>query len=156
MAILSVTRLKLRSVRHLPRFWRENGKAIAQVCRSEGFILGHGLAEISGAMWTMSLWESREAMRGYYLRHEHKAVMALLSDLACESCVADVDYDASSLPDWTTAHRILSESGRFGRALVAPSNDHRHGRIAPAVFRLFQRPFRPVLRTSRQPGTATA
>ena len=63
MPFVSVTRLRLRSVRFLPGFAWHNLRTLKQVKAAPGFRGGSVLADRRWAFWTLTAWDSREAMR---------------------------------------------------------------------------------------------
>lgn len=54
MPILSMTRLRLKSIKLVPRFMWANEPAVAQLRTAPGFLRGNLLAELNLAMWTAS------------------------------------------------------------------------------------------------------
>jgi hypothetical protein len=52
MPILAMTRLRLKSIRLIPRFISANERAVAQLRTAPGFLRGKLLAELNLAMWT--------------------------------------------------------------------------------------------------------
>ena len=114
MPILSITRLRIRSWRSLPRFLWLNERTVRQLRRSSGLLSASLLADRHRVFWTMSLWESEAAMRGYRDTGVHREAMPKLVNWADESSVARI-VDVAALPGWPEAHALLAANGRPAR-----------------------------------------
>jgi hypothetical protein len=78
MGVLSMTRIKLRSIRLLPPFLAQQEAAVKQLRSARGFIKGKALIDTSLATWTLVLWDGAEDMRAYYLSGAHRELMPKL------------------------------------------------------------------------------
>jgi hypothetical protein len=112
MPFVSVTRLRLRSIRHLPAFTLHNIRTLAQVKAAPGFRGGSLLADRALAFWTLTAWDSRDAMRAYMTTGPHRTAMPRLLDWCDEGSVAHWDQDGDALPDWAEAERRMRGEGR--------------------------------------------
>ena len=63
MPFISVTRLKVRSLRYLPSFLWQTLKVASQARHSPGFLGGRILREANNVFWTVTAWEDEEAIR---------------------------------------------------------------------------------------------
>ena len=112
MPFVSITRLRLRSVRFLPAFALHNLRTLAQVKAAPGFRGGSLLADRARAFWTMTAWDSPEAMRAYMTTGPHRAAMPHLLGWCDEASVAHWDQDGEALPSWAEAERRMRSEGR--------------------------------------------
>ena len=112
MVFVSLTRLKIRSIRFLPFFAVHMVRTNKQVKRSPGFQHGALLADRGWAFWTMTAWDSQESMRAYMLSGGHKQAMPHLLDWCDEASVAHWSQQESTLPSWADADRRMRAEGR--------------------------------------------
>ena len=143
MPFVSVTRLRLRSIRFLPAFVRHNRRTLAQVKAAPGFRGGSLLADRALAFWTLTAWDSPEAMRAYMTTGPHRTAMPHLLDWCDEASVAHWDQDGDALPDWPEADRRMRGEGRPSR-LRHPGPDHAGLGFGPART-AFTAPLRPTV-----------
>src|SRR2546430_333120 len=102
MAIVSITRLRLRSVLFLPRFLWLNERVVRQIVRSPGFREGKLLLDAHLTFWTMTSWDDEASMRAYRDAGAHRAAMPKLASWCDESSLARFD-DRADLPTWDEA-----------------------------------------------------
>jgi heme-degrading monooxygenase HmoA len=128
MAFISVTRLRLRTVRFLPAFiWRAQ-QSESQARKSPGN-LGVELRKTKGwTFWTLTVWSSANDMAAFRRASPHREAMAKLQHWCDEAAVAHWEQDAPNLPTWNEAAEHLYASGTLPQVLY-PSADHRAGRI---------------------------
>ena len=112
MPFVSVTRLRLRSVRFVPAFVLHNLRTLRQVRAAPGFRGGSLLADRALAFWTLTAWDNREAMETYLTTGPHRAAMPHLLDWCDEGAVVHWDQDGDGLPGWAEADRRLRKHGR--------------------------------------------
>lgn len=115
MALISITRLRLRSPWHLPHFLWLNERSARQLRTAPGFIGGKLLVDARRTFWTVTAWSDEPAMRAYRDRDAHRAAMAKLVEWCDEASVAHWSQNDTELPDWGTAHRRLIEDGRASK-----------------------------------------
>jgi heme-degrading monooxygenase HmoA len=120
---VSVTRLRLRSVRFLPRFIIDAAQAARQTGRSSGFLRGRVLPDRGMTFWTITLWQDEQAMRNYRSSGRHGLIMRRLAGWCSEAAVVHWTSSDAELPDWTEAHRRLSSEGRLSK-VDHPSPEH--------------------------------
>ena len=87
MRFVSVTRLRLRSVRFLPSFAFHAWRSTAQMRKAFGFRRALVLPDRSWTFWTMSLWDSEAAMRAYIMEGSHRTAMPRLLNWGDEASV---------------------------------------------------------------------
>jgi hypothetical protein len=123
MSFVSLTRLRIRSVRYLPFFAVHTLRSLRQVKKAPGFQTGALLNDRSWAFWTMTLWDSEESMRRYMTTGSHKQAMPHLLDWCDEASVAHWEQDTDTLPSWDEADRRMREGGRVSK-VRNPSPQH--------------------------------
>lgn len=120
---ISLTRLRIRSIRFLPQFAWHALRSQRQVQRAPGFLDGSLLPDRSWTFWTMTAWDSEQSMRAYMISGPHKAAMPHLLHWCDEASVAHWTQPDSTLPTWTEADRRMRTSGRISKVLH-PSPEH--------------------------------
>lgn len=123
MAFVSLTRLRLRSIRFLAPFALHAIRSDRQVKRSPGFQSGALLPDRSFTFWTMTAWETGESMRRYITTGDHKRAMPHLMHWCDEASVAHWEQSEPTLPTWQEADRRMRETGRPSK-LNHPSPHH--------------------------------
>lgn len=123
MPFISVTRLRVRSVRFLPSFAMDFLRTRRQVRTARGFQGGSLLADRAWTFWTMTAWDSKESMRRYMTAGPHRAAMPRLLEWCDEASVVHWDQPEEMLPSWTEAERRMRESGRPSK-VRNPSPQH--------------------------------
>jgi hypothetical protein len=115
MPFVSVTRLRVRSLRYLLPFVWQTLKVMREVERSDQFLGGRVLREAKNAFWTVTAWENEGAMRAFRQKGAHGRVMAKLLIWCDEASYVDWNQDTGSLPDWADAHRRLVREGKLSK-----------------------------------------
>ena len=123
MVFVSLTRLRIRSVRFLPFFFVYAFRAVRQVKKAAGFIAGGLLPDRGRTFWTLTAWDSQESMRAYMTSGAHKQVMPHLLDWCDEASVAHWTQPDATLPTWAEADERMRESGRISK-VRHPSPNH--------------------------------
>ena len=129
MPFVSITRLRLRSLRFLPGFALHTLRAQTQVRHAPGFQGGALLPDRRWTFWTMTMWDSQEDMRAYILSGDHKAAMPKLLNWCDEASVVHWDQPDARLPSWQEAERQMRQTGRTSK-VRHPSPDHAAMRFA--------------------------
>jgi hypothetical protein len=123
MPFVSITRLRIRSVRFLPGFGMHTLRSISQVKKSPGFLGGALLPDRSWTFWTMTAWDSQESMRQYMINGSHRAAMPHLLHWCDEASVVHWDQPEADLPTWEEADRRMRQGGRASKVNF-PSSSH--------------------------------
>ena len=123
MPFISLTRLRIRSIRFLPFFFIHTTRSMRQVRRAPGFLAGAFLPDKHFTFWTMTAWDSEESMRQFMISGAHKAAMTHLIHWCDEASVTHWTQPESSLPSWQEADRRIRESGRPSK-VKHPSPNH--------------------------------
>jgi hypothetical protein len=129
--LVSVTRLRLRSPLFLPGFALQAWRTQRQVRSSPGFLAGALLPDRRRTFWTMSVWESPEAMQAYVQGGAHRTAMPRLVAWCDEASVVHWSQDAAALPAWSEAERRMRETGRASK-VRHPSAQQQALAFAPA------------------------
>src|SRR5436853_2632705 len=103
MPIISVTRLRLRSILFLPQFIWTNTFVNRQIVRSRGFLRGRLLVDKALTFWTTTAWIDDSGMKAFRDSGAHKKAMRKLPDWCCESTSVHWIQDNDQLPDWNPA-----------------------------------------------------
>jgi hypothetical protein len=123
MTFVSLTRLRIRSIRFLPVFTIYTLRSIRQVKKAPGFQTGRILFDRDWAFWTMTAWDGQDSMRGFMTTGDHKRAMPHLMHWGDEASVAHWEQEESALPSWEEADRRMRESGRALK-VNHPSPEH--------------------------------
>ena len=110
--IISVTRLRLRSLRFLLPFIVYSFRSMRQVNRSPGNIAADAMRDQHGGFWTRSVWRDVESMRAFMTSRAHRQAMPKLLDWCDEAALVHWEQDTPALPEWDEAHRRLVTQGR--------------------------------------------
>lgn len=129
MPVLSLTRLRLRSVIYYPPFLWHTMASIRQLKRSDGFINGLLAQEDLRTYWTMSIWRDELTMRAFRDSFAHKIAMPKLSYWCDEASVTHFEHAGSDLPSGEQAVAHMRASARLSK-VRNPSEDHAAGRIS--------------------------
>lgn len=123
MPFVSLTRLRIRSIRFMPLFALDAWRSLRQVRAAAGFQTGALLPDRERVFWTMTAWASAEDMRRYMTTGAHKQSMPKLMRWCDEASVAHWEQESGALPDWTEADRRMRTEGRISKVLH-PSPTH--------------------------------
>jgi hypothetical protein len=129
VAIVSVTRLHLRSLRFLPPFAWLTRSTTRQVCTSAGFIHGRFANEWPYAFWTITVWQTLAAMHGFRDTDPHHAAMKKLLHWCDEASFVHWESEQGAVPPVADAHARMIGAGRTSK-VNHPSAAHRSGRTA--------------------------
>jgi hypothetical protein len=130
----SVTRLRVRSLKFLPPFLWYTLQSQRQVVRSAGFLGGRLLVDSHRTYWTLTLWDSEQAMKKFRGTGAHSRVMSRLAGWCDEAAYAHWTPEQDSVPQWKDAYQHLIAEGRLSR-VEHPSADHSGRRFAEPRLR---------------------
>jgi hypothetical protein len=109
---ISLTRLRLRSIRFLPGFAVYAIRSLKQAQQSGGFLKGDVLRDRSWTFWTMTAWDSQASMQRFMISGVHKAAMPNLLHWCDEASVAHWEQTNEDLPSWEEADQRMRSQGR--------------------------------------------
>ncbi|MFC9285489.1 DUF3291 domain-containing protein [Streptomyces sp. NPDC057052] len=115
-AVVMASRFEVRSLKDVPRFLLKSLGAWRQVTRAPGAYGASLVAQpLRRTFWTLSAWESEEALYRYARTEPHRSVMTGLRSTTKASAFAFWRVPAAGLPvDWADARRRLAEQERTG------------------------------------------
>lgn len=132
MFIVSVTRLKVRSVWYVVPFFVATMASRRQIRRARGFVAGRLAVERPLGFWTMTVWSSEEAMRTFRNTGAHRQAMPRLLDWCDEASYVHWGQDAGTVPSIDVAYERLLASGHLSK-VNHPSAAHLSGGTASGV-----------------------
>jgi heme-degrading monooxygenase HmoA len=112
---VSITRLRVRSWRHMPQFLICSFRAARQAERTPGSLAVSVLRDADRAFWTSTVWRDEAAMRSFMQSGVHRRVMARLPDWCDEAALAHWVQASDEPPSWPEACRRLQQEGRRSR-----------------------------------------
>ena len=130
MAVISITRLRIRSWRFIPSFFYFTARSRFQALRDPG---NHGLRllrEPGNIFWTATAWDSDDAVRHFMTSGPHGRAMGYLLNWCDEAVIVRWTQDTTTLPTWHEAHHRLAIEGRRSKVLH-PSPAHDRFEIPP-------------------------
>ena len=115
-AFVMASRLEVRSLKDVPRFFLKSLAAWKQVSGAPGAYGASLIAEpFKRTFWTLSAWEDRSALYRYAKTEPHKSIMNGLRPTMKDSVFTFWEVPAAGLPiNWTDARRRLAEQERTG------------------------------------------
>ena len=120
---VSITRLRIRSIRFMPAFALHAIRSLNQAKASSGFLKGALLPDRSWTFWTMTAWDSQESMRRFMTAGDHKAAMPRLLNWCDEASVVHWEQTQEDLPSWEEADERMRSQGRVSK-VRNPSPQH--------------------------------
>ncbi|WP_109485920.1 antibiotic biosynthesis monooxygenase [Occallatibacter savannae] len=128
MALVSVTRLRVRSWRFMPAFIVSAMRIGKQTAQAEGCLAAKVLRDRRNAFWTLTCWESEAAMKAFMTAGPHGESMRKLMEWCDEASVAHWTQEGEELPSWGEAHRRMLRHGRASK-VNRPSDAQKAFRI---------------------------
>jgi quinol monooxygenase YgiN len=125
---VSITRLRLRSLRFLPAFILHTRLSLRQARRAPGCRDVQVRKTRGLAFWTLSVWDSEDAMKTFRRSGAHARAMPKLAHWCDEAAVTHWAHDAALLPSWDDGVARLRSGGRLSK-VRNPSEAHKAGRI---------------------------
>ncbi len=144
MVLVSVTRLRLRSIRFLLILQWNTWKSARQVRRSLGFVGGQILIDRNWTAWTMTVWSDLELMRKFRQSGAHQRVMPKLAGWCSESSSVHWEQENSEVPSWTEAHRRMITDGHEVPVKKRSLSFDVHAIPKPRTGRIFVQVLMPV------------
>ena len=129
MPVISITRLRVRSLLYLPAFLLRSLRAGNQAKRAPGNLGAKVLNDRRMVFWTCTSWDSEAAMRAFMLAPPHGPTMRKLLEWCDEAALVHWTQDSTELPSWTEAHGRMQRDGRTSK-VNHPTEAHRNFEIA--------------------------
>ncbi|NKQ25556.1 DUF3291 domain-containing protein [Streptomyces galbus] len=110
-AFVMASRLEVRSLSDVPRFFVKSLASWKQVCSAPGAYGASLIAEpLKRTFWTLSAWQDKDALYTYARTEPHKSIMIGLRPTMKDSVFTFWQVPAAQLPiDWSDAKRRLAE-----------------------------------------------
>jgi hypothetical protein len=108
LVYVSITGLKLKSVRHAPRFWWHAIRSMKQAQLADGNISASAQT-INGVHHTLSVWQSERHMRDYLETGAHLQAMRKFRSMATGKTIG---FESDAPPKWEDVHDIWTTRGR--------------------------------------------
>ena len=123
MAVIVVTRLRLKDPALLDEFFTDALAAIEQAQKSDGNLGVDALADANNAWWSVTAWQERRLMQSYVRTEPHRAIQSHL-DRYCDEATF-VDWEQDSAGPAGLADELASPGRRRpGAELTQPSAAH--------------------------------
>jgi hypothetical protein len=115
-AFVMASRLEVRSLSDVPRFFLKSLAAWKQVSGAPGAYGASLIAQpFKRTFWTLSAWEDKDALYTYAKTEPHRSIMNGLRPTMKDSVFTFWQIPAADLPiDWKDARRRLAEQERTG------------------------------------------
>src|SRR5215510_2705690 len=104
MPMLSITRVRVRSVRYYPWFMLQAARITLQACRAEGNLAVRFLRDRSGVFWTLTSWRSEVDLKRFLDSGVHLASMERQHDWCDEAAAVRWTARDATPPPWQDAH----------------------------------------------------
>ncbi len=112
MPVVSITRLRVRSVRHLPAFLWYAFRSGRQAAKAEGNIAARVMNDRNRTFWTATVWTTDAAMKNFMMAGPHRDAMRKLLEWCDEAALGHWDQEIEQPPAWPEAFRRLRNEGR--------------------------------------------
>lgn len=112
MALISITRLHVRSWRFLPMFFVYALRSARQAAKAEGNLATKLLRDQRNTFWTATAWTTDAAMKQFMLAGIHRQAMYKLPNWCDEAALVHWAQEEDDLPSWTEACTRLEKEGR--------------------------------------------
>jgi hypothetical protein len=115
MPVISVTRLRVRSLRYMPGFLWYTYQSKRQLSRSTGFLAGALAPAPSWTFWTTTAWVDETSLKRFRDTAWHKRAMPRLLDYCNEASLARWTQDTADLPAGAAMLDRLKTHGRISK-----------------------------------------
>ncbi len=113
MPFVSVTRLRVKSIRYLFSFMKANEASVKALKISDGLLKGSELVDKKLTFWTITLWDSPDSMKKFRNSEAHRYAMQQLPYWCSEGSYHHWEQDADEFPDWQTVSARLFNEGKL-------------------------------------------
>lgn len=144
MAFISVTRLKIKSLVHLPLFLWQNEACAKALVQTPGFLGGKELIDKHLTFWTMTVWQDVPSMKTFRSSAAHRKAMQKLPGWCSEATYVHWEQDSPALAEWSAAHVKMVQEGVVSK-VRHPSARHLSKDFPAPAWSRTERLFRPVL-----------
>ena len=133
MAVVVITRLRLRDPSLLDDFFVAASTALDAALKSDGNVHGDAIAEANNTWWTASVWQDRGSMASFVRSYAHRRAMGGMNEWCDEATFVDWEQDDAALPDWQAAYQRLVADGQSATLPHRSSQNDARGFPAPVI-----------------------
>ncbi len=133
MAIVVITRLRLRDPGLLDEFFAAASAALDGALKSDGNLGGDAAADANNTWWTASVWQDRGSMGSFVRSDVHRRAMGGMDEWCDEATFVDWEQHDDALPDWQTAYDRLVQDGQSAKLPHGSVENDRRDFPAPAI-----------------------
>lgn len=110
-AFVMASRLEVRTLAHVPRFFLKSLAAWRQVRSAPGAYGASLIAQpLKRTFWTLSAWENKEALYSYAGTEPHKSIMTMLRPVMSVTSFVFWECPTDDLPvPWDEARRRIAD-----------------------------------------------
>jgi heme-degrading monooxygenase HmoA len=130
MPVVSVTRLRVRTLRHMPGFLWYTYQSKRQLSRAPGFLGGALASAPSWTFWTTTAWADDPSIKRFRDTGWHKEAMRRLLDYCDEASLARWTQETGELPTAAAMLDRLKTTGRTSK-VRHPTPAHAAGETVP-------------------------
>jgi heme-degrading monooxygenase HmoA len=133
MAVIVVTRLRLKDPAFFEEFFASAVAVVEQAQNSEGNLGADVLAEANNTYWTRTAWEGRDQMNAFVGNAPHLQTMGRIDDWCDEATFVEWEQAGTDLPDWQDGYGRLVATGQ-GPSLTHGTEAHRSRQFPAPVL----------------------
>ncbi len=126
MYVLSITRLRVRSIWFMPRFGWYAFNSERQARKAKGIISVKVFPDKNRTFWTCSIWQDEKCMLDYMRSGNHKKAMPFLQICADEARTGNVQVSSTEFPSYDELIEMLVKFGKPSK-LKYPNERHLKG-----------------------------
>jgi hypothetical protein len=134
MPLLSITRLRIRSIRFLPKFFWYAMQSTRQALKSDGNLAAKTFKDDGLVFWTCSIWEDELHMLNYMRSGTHKKAMPFLQHWCNEARTGHMTIPGKDFPSPAEMAHILLKFGKASK-LNFPNENHQQQIFPEPVFK---------------------
>jgi heme-degrading monooxygenase HmoA len=132
VAVIVVTRLRLKDHSYLDDFFAAAVALVEQAKSSRGILGTDALAEANDTWWSCTAWDNYDSMRSFVNTDPHKSTMSRLDDWCSEASFVDWEQVSAQLPDWQESYRRIRADGTSAN-LTDPTDTNASRNFPPPV-----------------------
>jgi len=125
----------------LPYFLLANESIVRSLKKIGGFVAGKELVDKGFTFWTVTLWESDQAMKSFRNSDPHKKAMRKLPDWCDEAAYAHWLQEDKVIPAWDLVYKKLMTDGKTTK-VKRPSMREPGMRYPAPVWKRTERQFK--------------
>ena len=124
MYVISATRLRVKSIWYLPKFFLANEASLKELIKTNGFLTGKELIDKKLTFWTLTLWENDSDIKTFRNSIPHRKAMQQLPNWCNEASYTHWTQEEKLLPDWTTVYNKMMKEGKTTKVRKPSSNQN--------------------------------